>query len=57
MKRKFLLHYVKELLKPKNEFFCSFALQSFVNEIFQFKLFVLSANYLTLHNEASKSRL
>ena len=48
MKRKFLLHYVKELLKLQYKFFCSFALQRFVDEIFQFEFFVLSANYVTL---------
>ena len=44
MKRKFLFYYVKELIKLKYKFFCSFALQCFVDEIFQFEFFVLSAN-------------
>ena len=48
MKRKFLLHYVKEVLKLPYKFFCSFALQRFVDEIFQFEFFVLSANYVTV---------
>ena len=48
MKRNFLLHYVKELLKLQNKFFCSFALQRFVDEVFQFEFFALSANYVTL---------
>ena len=39
MKRKFLLHYVKELLKLQYKFFRSFALQRLVDEIFQFEFF------------------
>ena len=40
MKRRFLLHSVKELLKLEYKFFCTFALQCFVDEIFQFDFFV-----------------
>ena len=42
MKRKFVLPYVKELLNYCNT--SSFALQRFVDKIFQFEFFVLSAN-------------
>ena len=45
---KCLLHCVKELLKLYYKFFCSFALKRFVDEIFQFEFFVLSANWVTL---------
>ena len=51
IKRKFLLHYVKELLKLLHKFFCTFALQRFVDEIFQFEFFVLSANYVTFWHQ------
>ena len=37
MKQKFLLPDVKELLKLYYKFFCGFALQRFVDEIFQFE--------------------
>ena len=47
MKRKFLSHDVKEYLKLYNiaKFFYTFALQRFVNKIYQFEFFVLSAKY------------
>ena len=48
MTRKFLLHDEKEYLKLYYKFFWTFALQRFVDEIFQFEYFVLSANYVTL---------
>ena len=48
MTRKFLLHNEKEYLKLQYKFFCTFALQRFVDEIFQFEYFVLLANYVTL---------
>ena len=48
MKRKFLLHYVKEFLQLQYKFFRTFALQRFVDELFQFEFFVLFANYVTL---------
>ena len=43
MTRKFLLHNEKEYLK-----LLYFPLQRFVDEIFQFEFFVLSANYVIL---------
>ena len=48
MTRKFLLYNEKEYLKLYYKFFCVFALQRFVDEIFQFEYFVPSANYVTL---------
>ena len=36
MKQKFLFHYVKELSKLRYKFFCTFALQRFVDEIISF---------------------
>ena len=52
MTRKFLLYNEKEYLKLLYKLFCIFALQCFVDEIFQFDFFVLSANLRhTLHNE------
>ena len=44
MTPKFLLHDVKEYLKLYYKLFYTFALQRFVDEIFQFEFFVLSAN-------------
>ena len=44
MTPKFLLHDVKEYLKLQHKLFSTFALQRFVDEIFQFEFFVLSAN-------------
>ena len=52
MTPKFLLHDVKEYLKLQYKFFQTFALQRFVDEIFQFEFFGVSANLRhTLHNE------
>ena len=48
VKQKFLLHYVKELLKLQYKFFCNFVLQRLDDEVFQFEFFVLSANFATL---------
>ena len=48
MTRKFLLHDVKEYLKLQYKFVYTFALQRFVDEIFRFEFFVLSANYVTI---------
>ena len=48
MKQKFLLHYVKELLKLQYKFFSTFVIHCFVDEIFQFECFLLPANYITL---------
>ena len=46
MTRKLLLYDVKEYLRLYYKFFFTFALQRFVDEIFQFEFFVFSANYV-----------
>ena len=48
MKRRFLLHHVKELLKLEYNSSGSFALQRFVDEISQFDFFVSLIIYVTL---------
>ena len=44
MTRKLLLHYVKELRKLQYKVFHIFALQRFLDEIFQFEFFGLPTN-------------
>ena len=48
MKQKFIA-LCERTFKTVIQFFCTFALQRFVDEMFQFEFFVLSANYVTLY--------